>query len=116
MALLLNAEMLAHAYDYLCCQPPFNKWNLPPSEDVRFSVIKKRDRYAHYQMKCGVHHIVFSSRYVGRHEVLIATMAHELIHLHMESLCMDTRNPHGAAFHKFADRICKIHEFDRLVF
>lgn len=116
MPLPLSAEMLAHAYDYLACQPPFNKWNLPPSEDIKFAVIKKKDRYAHYQMIGGVHHIAFSSRYVGRHEILIATMAHELIHLHVEASCISTASPHGAAFNKFADRICKIHEFDRLIF
>src|ERR1700691_5031084 len=88
MSLHLTPEMLACAYDYLCCQKPFSKWNLPPSEDVKFSVIKKKDRYAHHQMIGGVHHIVFSSTYVGRHELLIATMAHELIHLHMEQACM----------------------------
>ena len=116
MSLLLNSEMLAHAYDYLACQPPFSKWNLPHSEDVKFSVIRKRDRFAHYQKIGDVHHIVFSTRYVGRHEVLISTMAHELIHLHMSASCMSTRDPHGKAFQKFADRICKLHEFDRLVF
>jgi hypothetical protein len=26
------------------------------------------------------------------------------------------RDPHGKAFQKFADRVCKIHEFDRLTF
>jgi hypothetical protein len=26
------------------------------------------------------------------------------------------RDHHGAAFQKFADRVCKIHEFDRLTF
>lgn len=116
MSLTLNPEMLAHAYDYLCCTPPFNKWNLPASEDVKFSISRKRDRFAHYQMIGGVHHIVFSTRYVGRHESLIATMAHELIHLHMAESCVDEKNDHGPAFQKYADRVCKLHEFDRLIF
>jgi hypothetical protein len=116
VSLTLSPEMLAHAYDYLACQKPFSGWNLPPSEDIKFSVVRRRDRYAHYQMKEGEHHIVFSSHYVGRHEVLIATMAHEMIHLHAEQTCIATSNPHDAAFHKFADRVCKLHEFDRRTF
>src|ERR1035437_9191213 len=73
MPIPLTAEMLAHAYDYLACQPPFSKWNLPPSEDVKFSISKNKYRFAHYQMIGGIHHLVFSSRFIGRHELLIAT-------------------------------------------
>jgi hypothetical protein len=116
MPLPLNPEMIALAYDYLCCTPPFNKWNLPHSEEVKFTIIKKKDRYAHYQMIGGVHHIAMSSQFVGRHELLLSTLAHELIHLHCEMACMSSSNPHDAAFHKLADRVCRIHEFDRLIF
>jgi hypothetical protein len=116
MPIPLSAEMLAHAYEYLACIPPFNKWNLPPSEDVKFLIIRRADRYAHYQMIGGIHHIAVSSKFVGRHEMLLATLAHELIHLHCEASGMTTSNPHDKAFHKFADRVCKIHDFDRLTF
>ena len=116
MPLALTKEALAAAYDYLCHFEPFSGWNLPPSEDVKFQVIRKKDRYAHYQMVGGVHHIAVSSRFVGRHELLLSTLAHELCHLHCEATCMSTSNPHDATFHKLADRICKIHEFDRLIF
>lgn len=116
MTLPLNVEMLAHAYDYLCCTPPFSKWNLPPSEEVKFGVIKSKDRQAHYYVTDGIHHIDLSSRYIGQHATIIATMAHELVHLHMHQACMTTRNEHNAAFHKLADRVCKIHGFDRLDF
>jgi hypothetical protein len=112
----LNTEMLAHAYDYLCCQKPFSAWNLPHSEDVKFLVIRSADRYAHYQMVGGVHHIAVSTKFVGRHEVLIATVAHELIHLHCRAARIPMRNPHGRAFQKLADEVCKLHDFDRLTF
>jgi hypothetical protein len=116
MPIPLNVEMLAHAYEYLCCQKPFSTWNLPPSEDVKFLVIRSADRYAHYQMVDGVHHIAVSTKFVGRHDVLIATIAHELIHLHMRATRMPSRNPHGKAFQKLADEVCKVHDFDRLTF
>lgn len=116
MPIPLSAEMLAHAFDYLACQPPFSKWNLPHSEDVKFSVIKRKDRTAHYAFTGGKHCIAMSSAFVGRHEMLLSSMAHEMLHLHMAQTCWNRRNPHDATFHKYADRICKIHEFDRLIF
>ena len=116
MTLPLTPEILAASYDYLCCTPPFDKWNMPSSEDVKFSVIKTKDRTAHYCQRNGVHVIAVSSAYVGRHESLISSMAHEMVHLHMSQTCWNRRNPHDAAFQKFADQVCRIHEFDRLIF
>lgn len=116
MPIPLNSEMLASAYDYLCAQKPFSSWNLPPSEDIKFAVIRRMDRYAHYQTRGGRRYIEVSSRLVGRHEILIATIAHEMIHLHQDMIGILGSNPHDAAFHKLADKVCKIHEFDRLTF
>jgi len=116
MTFSLTPEALAAAYDYLCEFEPFNKWNMPPAEDVRFRVIKTKDRTAHYRMVKGVHEIAVSAAYVGRHEMLLSSMAHEMVHAHMAQTCWNRRNPHDAAFQKFADRICKIHAFDRLTF
>lgn len=111
--------MLAHVYDYLCCLPPFDKWNMPHSEDVKFSISTHKDRFAHYQMVGGEHHIVVSSRYrqVNRHLALLSTMSHEMIHLYMEVNGWSESNAHGRAFHRLADRVCKAHvEFDRNTF
>jgi len=116
MTLPLTVATLAHAYDYLCEFPPFNRWDLPPSEDVKFSIIKKADRYAHYQMINGVHHIAVSTKFVGRHESLLSTLSHEMIHLHCRAANIRMRDPHGKAFQKLADRVCRVHEFDRLTF
>lgn len=115
MTLPLTPEMLAHAYDYLCCCQPFNKMNMPHSEDVRFSIGRRKDRFAHYQMIGGAHHIELSSRFVGRHITLLSTLSHEMGHLYLEQNCID--DGHGPGFQKLADRICKYHpEFDRLNF
>lgn len=117
MAIPLTPEALAAAYDYLCEFPPFSKWNLPPSEDVKFVVSKHKDRFAHYQIIGGVHHIVVSSRNVNRHIALLCAIAHELVHLYLEVNCLDGKSPHGKAFHRLADRVCKSHvEFDRNTF
>ena len=112
----LTAEMLAAAYDYLCFTSPFDKW-MPPSDEVKFLVIKSTDRYAHYQMIDDVHHIAVSTRFVDRHMTLLSTMAHEMIHLHIRSSGIRQRNAHGRAFQRLADEVCSHHpEFDRLNF
>jgi hypothetical protein len=112
----LNPEMLAYAYEYLCCTPPFEGWNLPASEDIKFIVLKTKDRMGHHCRRNGMHHIAISRAYIGRHMILLETMAHEMIHLHMSQTCWNRRNPHDAAFSAYADQVCKIHEFDRLTF
>lgn len=116
MPLPLNPEMLAHLYDYLAACPPFSKWNMPPSEDVKFSVIRKKDRMAHYFFHRETHNIGVSSTFVGSHSTLLSSMAHEMLHLHMRQTCWNAVNPHDKAFQRYADRICRIHDFDRLIF
>lgn len=116
MILPLTPATLEAAYNYLRSTPPFVRWRLPPGGDVKFGIIRSRDRQAHYFSRNDVHHIEFSSRYVGTHANLLSTMAHEIIHLHMSQTCLTQRNPHDATFRKYADRVCKIHGFDRLMF
>jgi hypothetical protein len=115
MTLPLTVATLAHAYDYLCEFPPFDKWNLPPSEDIKFSIIKKADRYAHYQMVNGVHHIAVSTKFVGRHESLLSTLSHEMIHLHCRAANQDER-PARQRLPEVRRSRLQIHEFDRLTF
>lgn len=117
MILPLTPAILALAYDYLCAHKPFAQWKMPHSEEVVFAIFKRTDRYAEYQYDNDKHQIRISSRLVGSHATLLSTMAHEMIHLHLNAKgCFDMRSPHGADFHKLADRVCKIHSFDRLTF
>lgn len=114
MILPLTTEMVAHAYDYLCCCLPFSKWSLPPSDDVKFRIIRSKRIFAQYQMRGGVHHIDVSSRMVGSHMVLLSTLSHELIHLHLGEV--EACDNHGPNFQMLADEVCEIHDFDRLTF
>lgn len=117
MPVPLNPEMLACAYDYLACLPPFHKWNLPPSEDVKFKVIKNKDRFAHYQLVRGVHHIAISRSNVDRHIALLCALSHEMVHLYMRANGFGEGNPHGKSFQLLADKVCRAHvEFDRNTF
>lgn len=114
MPIPLNAEMLAHCYDMLAATPTLSKWNLPPAEDIRFKVIKRKDRFAHHLVKGGVHHIEVSASLVGRFETLVSTMAHEMIHVHQDLVGLPRADDNS--FAKFADKICKELDLDRLTF
>lgn len=110
----LSPELLAYAYDYLMCLPPFSKLNMPPSEDIKFRVIKSKKIFARYFMEGGTHHIDVSNKMVGSHMVLLSTLAHEAIHLHLAEI--DACDLHGPTFQALADKVCRIHQFDRLTF
>ncbi len=114
MPIALNIEILAHCYDMLAATPVMAKLNLPPSEDIKFRLIRKKDRFAHHEVIGGVHHIAISTRFVGTFQTLITTMSHEMIHI-WQDRC-DIPRDDGKGFQKMADKICKALEFDRLIF
>lgn len=115
MILPFTKEALAAAYDYLSELPPFNGWALPPSDEITFSVYKRSDRFAHYRRKDDRHYIAVSNKLVGTHQMLLSTLSHEIIHLHLTE--METRgDPHGPKFTSLAEDVCLLHGFDFLNF
>lgn len=119
MTLPLTPEMLAASYDFLSVTPPFSTWNLPPSEDVGFKVVKSRSRFGYYRWDGTRHVIAISANAVGYIGTLMATMSHEMIHLHLEELNMDNRggtNTHNGAFRQLAEEVCRFHGFDPKAF
>ena len=112
----LSEEMLEAAYEYLRTTPPFNKWNLPDGEDIRFHVVRARDCFAKYQRDGDLHHISVSISSVAHSDTLIEKMAHEMVHLHLELTGSESKSKspsiHNAAFRKYATRICQIHGWD----
>lgn len=119
MTLPLTPETLAAAYDYLKSTPPFNKWNLPESEDVKFRVGKQRREFASYRWNGNVHEITMSSHGIGQTATLFPTLAHEMVHMDLEEMSMDsrgTRATHNGAFRIRAAQVCKIHGWDLKAF
>jgi hypothetical protein len=115
VTLPLTPETLAAAYDYLVTTPPFRDWGLPESEDVKFKVGRFRTHFAHYQRVGKRHTISASSNSIGQTRTLMEKIAHELIHLHLEELGMDTRGTattHSGAFRRLAAEVCQVHGFD----
>ena len=111
--------MLAAAYDFLLTTPPFEGWNLPPSEDVGFKVSRSRKWFARYRWSGTRHTIEVSANSVAYSGTLLAKISHELIHLHLEELNMDRRgtaDTHNGAFRHLADEVCKTHGYDPKAF
>ncbi len=120
MSLPLTPEVLCGAYKFLALTAPFRAWNLPDPDLILFRVVRDpaiRGHYRAWSRAKHAHEIAVSARTIGYTANLIATMAHEMIHLHQKVTCMETRGAeHNAAFHKLAARICKIHGFDPKLF
>jgi hypothetical protein len=122
MSLPLNPDMLAAAYDFLSATPPFNKWNLPDSEEVTFKTSRRPREAGRYQWDPNTkrHYISASVHGIAYTSSLMRLMAHEMIHLHLQVMGWESKarseEVHNAAFRKFAMEVCKYHGFDPKAF
>jgi hypothetical protein len=115
VTLPLTPQMLAAAYEYLRATPPFRRWKLPAAEQVKFCVIRARDRYGdhrHYR-ESDEHEIRLSLARIGHTQSLIETMAHEMVHAYEHH--KNPKRPHGEhsnEWRRLAALVCKYHGFD----
>jgi hypothetical protein len=110
--------MLENAYEYLRVSPPFCRWSLPHADQVMFRVLGAKDRFGHFRGRHrkargddGFSEIAISAPLVNSTDVLISTMAHEMIHLYQDETGT-ARGHHNPKFRKLAKRVCAIHGFD----
>ena len=89
--LTLTPEMLEGAYEYLRVSPPFCRWGLPHADHVMFRVMGAKDRFGHFRGRHrkalgddGFSEIAISAGLVRSTELLLCTMAHEMIHLYQD--------------------------------
>lgn len=117
MTLPLTPEMLETCYEFLKACPPFKSWGLPDSEDVKFQVVRDPNTAGWHKMVGDKHIIGISTGAIGRTFSLVEVMAHEMIHAHQRETNMETKgSEHNAAFKKLAERVCRYHGFDPLLF
>jgi SprT-like family len=119
MTLPLTPEMLAAAYDFLSLTPPFDRWNMPPSDETSFKVSRSRKWFARYRWDGIRHTIEMSANAVAYSDTLFAKLSHEMIHMHLEELGMEGRggpDTHSGAFRSLAEEVCKHHGFDPKAF
>jgi hypothetical protein len=112
----LTPEALENAYEYMRVTLPFRRMNLPHADELVFRVMGARDRYGHFKGRIkdnsDLNEIALSQTKVHSTDVLMQTMAHEMIHLHQHEKGSCTRGVHNAQFQRIAARVCRIHGFD----
>jgi predicted SprT family Zn-dependent metalloprotease len=102
----LTPETLAAAYTFLRTTRPFSRWKLPPAHEVRFRVTRSSQDAGY----CRAGEIGISARCSAHTESMLATMAHEMIHLYLDR--KKVRSHHGAEFLAAAERVGREHGFD----
>lgn len=114
----LTPGLMAAAYSLLRETEPFRRWNLPDAEDVTFGVMRATDRMGDHVKRGYTHRIRLSTKFHVRVSAMLATMAHEMIHLHMQEAGAKRDSArHGPAFRRVAKTVLRHHpEFDPGVF
>lgn len=115
MTLILTPSLLKASYDLLVETQPFCKWNLPDSEDIRHVVSNYKREFGRVDI-CGKKiSILYSRHMIGHLVTLLATTAHEMIHIHQHMMGVEV--DHGTAFKKWSAEVCRHHrDFDPMCF
>lgn len=114
MTLRITPELMRQVYDLLRSTRPFCRWELPSGEFVKFGIIRQPQTAGDYTRLPNGHRIRLSDKVIGRWDMLIPTMAHEMVHLKQ---AMIGKEPwHGAVFKRLASQVCKQHGFDPKAF
>jgi hypothetical protein len=113
MSVPITKATLIAAYELLRTVPPFLGWKLPDVGEVEFGVFRAKTHFGdcdgdRIRVSCGKH---------GQLNTLLATVAHECIHLHQMGNDLETRGvEHNADFKRRAARICRQHGWDAATF
>lgn len=115
----LTPGILEAAYEYLRATPPFKKWKLPEAAGVEFHVIATEpDGEMIDEAYCFPRRVppMIQASCTAHNDFghLLATMAHEMVHLKQYAGAIKSRMPveHGPKFKKLAAQVCKAHGFD----
>jgi hypothetical protein len=113
----ITPEIVENAYELLKLTPPFRGWKLPPADDVVFSAVPIKGARGGCQGEHWFdgksHHIRINPKRHSALSSMLATLAHEMIHMREAQLALRNDVFHGRMFQEMADRVCKAHTFDR---
>lgn len=112
MTLRLTPGILASMYRFLCATPPFKRWKLPHSDEVKFRVMVSDQWRGQHSFENGQHTIDISAKKHGHTMTTLVTMAHEMVHAKVAEDGEDKGAEHGPAFKRRAKLVCKHHGFD----
>lgn len=103
----ITPEVLAAAYTFLRSTRPFCRWKLPPAESVKFRVTGSMTEAGYCK---GTEEIGISKKCSAHTSSLLATMSHEMIHMHLNA--KGVRAHHGPDFLRAAAQVSREHGFD----
>ena len=109
----ITPQRLAGVYEMLRQWPPFSGWRLPLASAVKFHILKTDKWHADWWIEGNTHHIRASEKKHYHLVSLMASMAHEMIHVRQRITKTETSGAeHNAEFHVLAKRVCKAFGFD----
>lgn len=103
----ITPEVLAAAYTFLRSTRPFCRWKLPPAESVKFRVTGSMTEAGYCK---GTEEIGVSKKCSAHTSSLLATMSHEMIHMHLNA--KGVRAHHGPDFVKASGQVSREHGWD----
>jgi len=104
----LTPKLLKATYEALICTAPLDKWNLPPTDRIIFSVVKTKEWYGWVEPKKefdGKYDFKISDAAVKNIITFIYTMYHEIIHILQYEKGLPPH--HNAKFRHCRDMISK---------
>ena len=112
MTLRLHPDLIAAGYDFLRQSQPFKGWRLPEGDEIGFGIVEDATIFADFCIMKG-EPLIRVSGMNGHTNTLLATIAHEMIHLYQHIHKLDVGgSDHNTDFWKRAKRVCSIHGWD----
>lgn len=104
----LTPEILEAEYNFLRVCPPFRRWRMPDSDEVCFRIIRSHQCSGRYHLNAKHGHVIeINALWVATPGKLQKTMAHEMIHLHLQIDCPTDQAHHGYRFEAKAKQVCR---------
>lgn len=107
MAELVTPKRIAASYAFLRDCHPFCRWNLPAAAQLRFEILRSKD-HAEYDPGERRHVIRVNALTHITLEQLLASTAHEMVHLRQELIgrLPAVKDGHNADFRRMAKQVC----------
>lgn len=112
----VTPDAMRAAYRYHAATAPMRRWKMPDHNEIGFVVTW----HNHQRGECfrcensGKHVIRISAAYIGTTDALMRTMAHEMIHVHLDR--QGVKAAHGRDFERCAEQVCRHHGYDFRLF
>jgi hypothetical protein len=114
VAVHITREVLRATYALLLTTLPFRGWRLPAPEDVKFILTKNLKDRGDFRVGNGKAELRVSQMVHETLHSLTMTVAHEMCHMkEWEDMVWREDVAHSDYFCRLADRVCKVHLFDR---